>query len=126
MKRVYSAVFAVSGSLSGCYGGFALCAGSPFTMTFAPICAEIGSFFGYYLGSYLGDETGEAALYIFDAMKDLFKEEQNKDTDVLNVNPMSVLDVIVKTKGILEHQVLLTLPMAIAHVPWSTVMKFIP
>ena len=38
---------------------------------------------------------------------------------------MSILDAIV-TKGISEHQVLLTLPMAIAHVPWSTVMKFIP
>ena len=123
MKRVFSAMFAVSGSLSGCYGGFALCFWS---RTYAPICADIGSYLGYYLGSYLGDRTGEAALYLYDAVKEILKEKQSKDTDVLNVNPMSIHDAMVTTKGISEHQVLLTLPMAIEHVPSSTVMKFIP
>ena len=95
-------------------------------MVYASDCADIGSYLGYYLGPYLESKAGVAALYLYNALKDIFKEKQSKDTDVLNVNPMSILDAIVTMKGISEHQVLLTLPMAIAHVPWLTVMKFIP
>ena len=58
MKRVFSSVFAVPGSLTGCYGGFALCDYYPLTVAYASDCADIGSYLGYYLGSYLEDKAG--------------------------------------------------------------------
>ena len=103
---------AVTGGQAGCYGGATLCASFTLTLPFTAHCATLGSYAGYYLGAYLGDSNtlAEAVLYLYDVIVEIFNKEAANNVEILNVNPKSVLDILIHTKDFSANKILLALP----------------